>query len=379
MPANPFTQPARRTRDASGQFVRRFPTRREIDRRQTLAAKWAADHAAMRRFGVATPMPVYEINAYVPLGLPTRTNKGKWISHELYVIRRAYLRALFPASPVTGEFGSVEIMSDALAAGEVLLHDREAHDRAVEKGGLYTLAACPMLPIEPDADPVPYAVDLALRWGEIDAILEYLPDVVFAHRLGESEVLGLSEALRDALEELEALEGAALDADASEHREADHAERLRRWVTSGTRVAFAFRAKRWESLGKRVHGKASKLSPQVRAIFPGDDHAKPTHLVTLNLAAWATMSRTERTRLVLHELLHFDPARDEDGAWRVKFRAHQIEDFAVCLRRFGPADADQVRAIVEGATSPALPAAVKAWEVRLDARGQSLLFELARC
>lgn len=53
-------------------------------------------------------------------------------------------------------------------------------------------------------------------------------------------------------------------------------------------------------------------------------------------------------------------------------------NFAVCLRRFGPADADQVRAIVEGATSPALPAAVKAWEVRLDERGQSLLFELAR-
>ena len=168
-----------------------------------------------------------------------------------------------------------------------------------------------------------------------------------------------------------------MDADESEQREADHAERLRRWVTSGSRVAFAFRAKRWESLGKRVHGKASKLSPQVRAIFPGDDHAKPTHLVTLNLAAWAAINSTERTRLVLHELLHFDPMRDDDGAWKVKFRAHQIEDFGVCLHRFGPADADQVHAVIDGATSRALVDAVKAWDVKLDAVGQSLLFELA--
>lgn len=320
---------------------------------------------------------MYEINAYVPLDLPTRDIKGKWISYELFAIRRAYLRSLLAASPVTSNDGSEDMMSDVLAAGEVLLHDREAHDRVVEKGGLYQLPACPTLPIETNADPVPYAVDLALRWGEMDALLEYLPDVVFANRLGDSEVLGLSEALRDALEELEALEGASMDADESEQREADHAERLRRWVTSGTRVAFAFRAKRWESLGKRVHGKASKLSPQVRAVFPGDDHAKPTHLVTLNLAAWASMSSTDRTRLVLHEILHFDPTRDDDGAWKVKFRAHQIEDFGVCLRRFGPADADQVHAVIDGATSRALVDAVKAWDVKLDAVGQSLLFELA--
>jgi hypothetical protein len=321
---------------------------------------------------------MYEINAYVPLGVPTRTQKGKWINHELRVIQRAYLRALLTASPVMSEDGSIDVMSDVLAAGCMLLHDRENHDRAVEQTGLYKLDACPLLPMQPDADPVPYAVDLALRWGEIGVLVEFLPDVVFAHRLGDSEVLGLSEALRDALDELEAIEGAAPDADQSEQHEADHAERLRRWLTSGSRVAFAFRAKRWESLSKRVLGKASKLSPQVRAVFPGDDHAKPTHLVTLNLAAWAEMGPSARTRLVLHELLHFDPARDEDGSWRVKFRAHQIEDFAVCLRRFGPADADQVRAIVEGATSPALPAAVKAWEVRLDEQGQSLLFELAQ-
>ena len=48
---NPFHRPTG-TRVANGQFARLFPDRRLRERRSTLAAKWAADHAAMCRIGV---------------------------------------------------------------------------------------------------------------------------------------------------------------------------------------------------------------------------------------------------------------------------------------------------------------------------------------
>jgi hypothetical protein len=49
---NPFHRPTG-TRSANGQFARLFPDRRLRERRSTLAAKWAADHAAMCRIGAS--------------------------------------------------------------------------------------------------------------------------------------------------------------------------------------------------------------------------------------------------------------------------------------------------------------------------------------
>lgn len=60
MLANPFLRLPVRSRTPGGQFARGFAGRAEMRRRSTLAAKWAADHAVMCRFGAT----MYEINAY---------------------------------------------------------------------------------------------------------------------------------------------------------------------------------------------------------------------------------------------------------------------------------------------------------------------------
>lgn len=328
---------------------------------------------------------MFEINGYAVLDLPTRNDKGKWIDYSLIAIRRAYLRSLIDASPVLSKRGDVDRMADVLAAGEVLLHkQREAHDAAVKGGrGLFELEAAPTLPIPPDSDPLPMVIDLALRWGELDAVLKELPELIHAPRLASVEVLGLGEAFRDALAVLneeravkEEDEDAKSDTFIRQHR--THAQELYRWLTSGDVVLFTFRAKAWMSAGRVVHGKASKLSAQVRASLEGPEHARPTHCVTLNLGEWARKNAADRVRLVLHELMHFDPSYDLDKkAYKVKMYAHEIEEFPMILRRFGPADLMQLHAVVAGAAHPETVKRAQVWEAVCDEVGQSLLFALA--
>lgn len=322
---------------------------------------------------------MFEINGYAALELPTRNDKGKWIDYSLVAIRRAYLRAVVDASPVLSKCGDVDRMADVLAAGEVLLHNRrEAHDAAVKAGrGLYELDAAPTLPIQPDSDPLPMVIDLALRWGELDAVLKVLPELIHAPRLASVEVLGLGEAFRDALAALD--EDRQIDEeDASDpftRRHRVRAADLYRWLTSGDVLLFTFRSKAWMSAGRVVHGKASKLSAQVRASLEGPEHTRPTHCVTLNLGEWARKNAADRVRVVLHELLHFDPSYDTDKrAYKVKMYAHEIEEFPMVLRRFGPADLAQLHAVVAGAAHAETAKRAKAWEAVLDEAGQSLLF-----
>ena len=323
---------------------------------------------------------MYEINGYTAIGAPWKDAKGKIALPEMDEIRSRYLTAVLRAvnDHAVGVADAVDRLTDALAAGEVLLFldEREAHDRAIVKVGIYQRAEAPdvgeVLGRIATGELVSDMIELALRWGVIGSLLDLLPRIIGPGTIEHMEPAGYEEAWREARDKLSEITDASADADAFTADQADHAERLFAWATD-QRVAVFWRTRRWASGGRRVLGKARKLSDTERAL----SGTPATHAIELHLGAWAEMSQAQKARLVLHELLHFDPMKDEDGgAWRVKFRAHDIEEFTATLKLYGAADLAQVHAVAGGATNPNTATMAKAWDAVLDDAGQSLLFEV---
>lgn len=316
-----------------------------------------------------------EINAYTVLGMNPwlrnpETGAESWNPPEDDAIRACFLRCLAAAHPELTADPTGDLVQIVHAGDLLLSAGRGAHDNDIRRGLMHTFEPVP-LSIGFAEDPVVYLVQQAITHGIGPVVVPLLPHFIDADRLAGLELLGLEEARRDALE---VLENAHLSDD--DPRADDYGD-LVRWLLEEP-VQYLFRAKPWTSAGAVVHGKASKIPPAEQARLPGAVDDRPTHRVTLNLGTWLSYGPEQRARLILHEWQHFAPElREVRGRkeWRVKFAAHDIEDFALTLRAFGVAGTAQAEAVVAAAAREDFPAAVKTWEAHFDEQGRGFLFE----
>lgn len=121
------------------------------------------------------------------------------------------------------------------------------------------------------------------------------------------------------------------------------------------KIEYVYRSEHAKSGGKDVWGKARKIGGlNAWLATPSDErwiHPEPFFVMEIAKDIWVKLKETAQTALVDHELNHM--GRDTETG-DLMIEAHDVEDFAIILRRYGLYRADAEMFVRAGATQLSL-------------------------
>lgn len=139
---------------------------------------------------------------------------------------------------------------------------------------------------------------------------------------------------------------------------------------AGFPVDVVWRRCAGRSCGRIVAGKGGAVGKRERELGAG------WFRITLALDVWLLLTEQERERLVHHELGHCAVGVDARGHPKPETRAHDIEDFAATLARYGLAgDRESAQAAAAAASHPETEATWRRYGFDPVSR-QGLLFDV---
>jgi hypothetical protein len=108
------------------------------------------------------------------------------------------------------------------------------------------------------------------------------------------------------------------------------------------RIEYAFRSETAKSRGKEIWGQARKISglnaylSQEEEITEAESGDVDYFVIEISEPVWAELDAGQRKALVDHELCHCTTEHNEDtGDLTLKLRHHDVEEFAVVVKRHG--------------------------------------------
>jgi hypothetical protein len=135
-------------------------------------------------------------------------------------------------------------------------------------------------------------------------------------------------------------------------------------------VDVVWRVKAASSMGAVVLGTCKPVGKRERQTWRGDGPA-PLWRLTLGLDVWCLLTEQERWRLVCHELMH--ATYKGNGNTTPAGRAHDIEEFASVVARYGLGAETQAAFVAQAMVRPQIMEEMRSWGVDPES-GQGLLF-----
>jgi len=129
------------------------------------------------------------------------------------------------------------------------------------------------------------------------------------------------------------------------------------------RVDVVWRKTAGKSAGAVVLGTCKPVAKRERQTWQGPGRA-PWWRVTLALDVWCLLTRDERWALVFHELMHASVKDDADGMITgPAARAHDIEEFAATIARYGIMNEMPARVVAQAMARPRIIEELRTWAV----------------
>lgn len=124
---------------------------------------------------------------------------------------------------------------------------------------------------------------------------------------------------------------------------------------------------------RMILGTAGAVGKSEREKWPATAGAPPFWRMTLSLAAWLVMPARERVRLVHHELMHCGIDADSKGRAKPCTVAHDIEENAQTMARFGLGDRSQALVLAAAKQHPNTERQFREWFID-ESSGQAALW-----
>lgn len=129
------------------------------------------------------------------------------------------------------------------------------------------------------------------------------------------------------------------------------------------RVEVVWKRIAGQSMGAVTLGTCKPVGKRERQTWQGSTPA-PWWRLTLSLDVWALLTEDERWRLVHHELMHATVKENAEGAIvGPAGRAHDAEEFAATVARYGLGGEMQARFVAQAMARPKLAEEMRVWSV----------------